>query len=354
MQFENIYQELTKMTYLETRFRQYFETHGYACPLEKMAELTSEMDLSLYGIQKNIGAYLQAETEGKSLLMLTEDEYFTGESDIVVTRNMRYTFVREHEHTFFEIMYLMNGEGKNVVDGSEITMRRGDFCIIPPRVSHSICVESDSVLLNILVRTSTFTEVFLPMLRGSNILSDFFNEILYSNNYKKYMLFHTNENKSVLDFILQMYAEQKQQKKHYGEIMNGLLIAMSGKLLQMHEEDVEYPASYVEKVDMVPRIIAYIRKNCTTITLAECAAHFHFNSQYLSSLLKKHTNHTFLDILKEERMQMAAELLTKTSRSVKEIAFVCGYQESAYFMKVFKKNFGCTPSDYRSQYSPRG
>ena len=88
------------------------------------------------------------------MLQLTEDTYFSEESDIVITRNFRYTYVDEHEHTFFEIMYLMTGEGKNVVDGSEITMRSGDFCIIPPRVSHSICVESDSVLLNILVRTS--------------------------------------------------------------------------------------------------------------------------------------------------------------------------------------------------------
>lgn len=351
MQFENIYQELNQMTYLENRFRQYFEEHGHACPLEKILEISFEMDLSGYGIKENHEDSLRYENGKNSMLQLTEDTYFSRESDIVITRNFRYTYVKEHEHTFFEIMYLMTGQGKNVVDGSEITMRSGDFCIIPPRVSHSICVESDSVLLNILVRTSTFTELFLPMLRGSNILSDFFNEILYSNNYKKYMLFHTNGNETILDFILQMYAEQKQQKKHYGEIMNGLLIAMSGKLLQMHEEDVEYPASYVEKVDIVPRILAYIRKNCTTITLAECASHFHFNSQYLSSLLKKHTKHTFLDILKEERMQMAAELLTKTSRSVKEIAFACGYQESAYFMKVFKKNFGCTPSDYRSQYS---
>ena len=100
MQFENIYQELTKMTYLETRFRQYFEAHGHACPLEKMLELSSEMDLSGYGIKENYTSYLRYEAGESSMLQLTEDTYFSEESDIVITRNFRYTYVDEHEHTF--------------------------------------------------------------------------------------------------------------------------------------------------------------------------------------------------------------------------------------------------------------
>lgn len=347
MQFEKIYQELMQMTSAEKRFREYFESHGKVCPFSKMQEILSNQDLVEYGIARpKTGTDLE-ENGSSVLLKLTEDSFFSQESDIVITKNFRYTHVESHEHTFFEIMYLMTGEGKNVVDGSEILMGSGDFCIIPPHVSHSICVESDSVLLNILVRTSTFTEAFLPMLRGSNILADFFNEILYSNNYKKYMLFHTSGNEWILEYILQMYGEQRQQKKHYGEIMNGLLIAMFGKLLQMHEEDVEFPVSYVERVDVVPKILSYVRRNCTTVTLAQCAEHFHFNSQYLSSLLKKHTDHTFSEVLKEERMSLAAELLKKTSDSVTEIGYKCGYRDSAYFMKVFKKHFGCTPSDFR-------
>lgn len=352
MLYKDVYNDFLKMTPVEMLFQEYFETHGQLCPLEKMMEIMKERDLVQWGI-KATNKYREycedlAAGTGTFLAMeLVEDDYFSENSDIVITKNLRYTHVREHQHTFFEIMYLLNGECRNVVDGSLIEMKQGDFCIIPPQVVHTICVDSDSVLVNILIRTSTFTEAFLPMLRGSNILADFFNEILYSGNYKKYLLFHTGSDETVLDFILQMYQEQSQHRKHYGEIMNGLLIALSGKLLQLHEGDVEYPASYVEKHDIVPKILGYIRKNCTTVTLADCAAHFHFNSQYLSALLKKHTNHTFSDVLKEERMHLAAELLKKTDQSVKEIALETGYQDGAYFMKVFKKYFGCTPSDFR-------
>lgn len=342
IQYPEVYENLIKLSPFEERFRDYYLTHGHSCSTENIEKLLHGDDMAQWGIKK------RSENHAYSF-ELVEEDYFSKESDIVILKNLRYTAVGEHQHTFFEIMYLLSGECTNNVDNSLILMKKGDFCIIPPQVPHSIRVESDSVLLNILVRTSTFTDAFLPLLRSGNILSDFFNEILYSSNYKKYLLFHTGEDYQVLNYVLQMYKEQSGQKKYCGSIMNGLLMAVSGKLLQLHENDVEYPAKYVEKYDKIPRILAYIKKHCQTVTLKECAEHFHFNSQYLSSLLKKHTNRTFSAVLTEERMKVAAEMLGKTDKPVKEIALAAGYQDEAYFMKVFKKYFGCTPSDFRGE-----
>ena len=47
---------------------------------------------------------------------------------------------------------------------------------------------------------------------------------------------------------------------------------------------------------------------------------------------------------------MAKELLTNTSKSIKEIAFELGYDNKDYFFTVFKKVTGSTPVHYR-QYT---
>ena len=46
---------------------------------------------------------------------------------------------------------------------------------------------------------------------------------------------------------------------------------------------------------------------------------------------------------------MAKEVLTNTSKSIKEIAFELGYENKDYFFTVFKKVTGMTPVNYRKQ-----
>lgn len=349
MLYPHLYQELLGKNDLERRLEEYYRLHGQACTADKLETLSQTQNMIPWGFRKNEKIPRPLYQDSAYSMELSEEDYFSEESDIVILKNLRYTAVGEHQHAFFEIMYMLSGSCTNVVDSTSLLLEKGDFCIIPPQVVHSINVESDSVLLNILVRTSTFTDAFMPLLRSSNILSDFFNEILYSNTYKKYLLFHTREDERILDYILQIYQEQSDRGRHYGEIMNGLMMAMFGKLLQIHDQDVEYPESYVEKYDKIPKILAYVKKNCRTVSLASCAEHFHFNSQYLSSLLKKHTGRTFSALLTEERMLLAGELLQKTDKPVKQIALETGYADEAYFMKVFKKYFGCTPTNFRTQ-----
>lgn len=47
------------------------------------------------------------------------------------------------------------------------------------------------------------------------------------------------------------------------------------------------------------------------------------------------------------RMNLARELLINTNMRVYEIAAHCGYDNAAYFIKVFKGNTGCTPQEFK-------
>ena len=208
-------------------------------------------------------------------------------------------------------------------------------------------MNSDSIVLNILLRASSFTDAFSSLLKNASILSDFFNEIVYSNTYKQYLLFRTGEDEQIQHQVLEMYTEQENKQPYFESILNGQLISFLGRLLQHHETSVEYPDSYIERFSIVPKITSYIRQNCSDVTLNFCAETFHFNPQYLSSLLKKHTGKSFSSLLTEARMERASILLLESSISIQELGSLLGYSDSAYFMKVFKKHFGPTPSSYR-------
>ncbi len=96
-------------------------------------------------------------------------------------------------------------------------------------------------------------------------------------------------------------------------------------------------------------LLDYVNQHYTDpLSLSTLAAEYYLNFSYTSSLFKKTTGQTFSDYLTELRMKRAKELLADPSASISEVSTQCGYEDSYYFSKVFKKRYGVTPSAYRA------
>ena len=74
---------------------------------------------------------------------------------------------------------------------------------------------------------------------------------------------------------------------------------------------------------------------CSTVTLTE-----HFKHEYGMSILEYAT---------EEKLKLACEILSSTSRSIKEVGMACGFSDAEYFSRVFKKRYGKAPGKWRSE-----
>lgn len=98
-------------------------------------------------------------------------------------------------------------------------------------------------------------------------------------------------------------------------------------------------------VDMMVDFIDKHYMDCN-ISLSQLAEHFSYNEKYLSHLFKKNTNQNFKQYLNHLRIQYACELIENHYTSVSQIAALCGYSDSLYFSKVFKKLKGKSPQTY--------
>lgn len=85
------------------------------------------------------------------------------------------------------------------------------------------------------------------------------------------------------------------------------------------------------------------------ITLDSLTKEFMINRNKLNDIFMKQASMTCLNYLLNLRMDLAKILLTKTEIPVGEISCRVGYQDANYFAKVFKKNVGMSPSEYRHQ-----
>ncbi|MFD1175902.1 response regulator [Paenibacillus puldeungensis] len=83
------------------------------------------------------------------------------------------------------------------------------------------------------------------------------------------------------------------------------------------------------------------------LSLSRLATQFHFNPSYFCLLFKTHTHMTILQYITQTRMRAAANLLLNTSQRVYQIAENVGYKDVKYFIRLFRKEYGTSPEEYR-------
>lgn len=101
---------------------------------------------------------------------------------------------------------------------------------------------------------------------------------------------------------------------------------------------------------VMDQCMAYIQENYSKdLSLEEIARRFDFNYSYFSSYFKKISGLKFTDYVAKVRLQKAKDLLRTTDKKVYDIALEVGYANAQYFYRVFKKEFGLSPEEFRKR-----
>jgi len=83
------------------------------------------------------------------------------------------------------------------------------------------------------------------------------------------------------------------------------------------------------------------------VTREAVARHFKVSPNYLSRLFQLHGNMSFGDYLTQVRLELAKRLLGNLDLKLDEIATQCGYRDTPYFCRVFRRVAKTTPAEYR-------
>ena len=103
-----------------------------------------------------------------------------------------------------------------------------------------------------------------------------------------------------------------------------------------------------EKRNVEKEVKQYVKDHLADdLNISRIAEIMHFNPQYLARTYKAETDQGILEYITTERIEAAKKLLVETNIPVKEIAALVGYQDYAYFTRVFKKETGISPKQYR-------
>lgn len=102
------------------------------------------------------------------------------------------------------------------------------------------------------------------------------------------------------------------------------------------------------KMILTKSILDYIHQNFRNkISLEELSDYVHVSGEHICRIFKETSGLSPFVYLNRYRILQSTDLILNTDKSISEIALSCGYNDSSYYNKMFKRFMDCTPTQYR-------
>lgn len=130
---------------------------------------------------------------------------------------------------------------------------------------------------------------------------------------------------------------------YIASLFNNILLLVS----RQQQNGENYTVTIPEEIEMA---VSYFNENYNTkISVAQYAESLHISTNWFIRNFKQHMKISPAQYLLSLRMVNAQSLLENTDYSVGEIAEIVGYDNQLYFSRVFKKEYGISPAQYRKR-----
>ncbi|MCJ8012978.1 AraC family transcriptional regulator [Paenibacillus sp. KQZ6P-2] len=102
--------------------------------------------------------------------------------------------------------------------------------------------------------------------------------------------------------------------------------------------------------DIINTVLSYIENHYQDdISLDSIASKLNMSTGYLSLYIKENTGINFIDHLNGIRLKHAKHMLQSTNLSIQGVGMQVGYRNATSFIRMFKKETGVTPGDFRKK-----
>lgn len=288
-------------------------------------------------------AIMKKNINEKGIALLIEDFSFL-KRDAAILKYAYNSGLDLHQHNYFEIVYVVEGECNQIFEDEERNIKKGEFSFIPPYTTHDILLDEKSLVFGLLIKKSTFEQFFFEILQGNNPLSAFFNQALYGE-CRNYLHFSLEPSTKIRRVYQNLFEECYVEKFYSNENCLNYVRILFVEILREIDSYNENIAFFGEV--NIPMILGYIRKHQKDITLDKLSAKFHYNKVYLGKLIKSKTGMNYNEILNQFRINKGEEILLNTELTVSEIAKECGYHSLDHFTRTFRKIKGISPLNFR-------
>lgn len=298
--------------------------------------------------------------------LTVQRDLYTSEHDFIVDSNKflsqgkfidirphtRFTHFPPHRHNYIEMLYVIQGQLTTIVNNTDrISMSAGDILFLNQHASHEILPAGRTDIAVNFIILPEFFRYPISMMDRENILMDFILSSLSDPEpVTNYIYIQAKEILPVENLIENMIwtlVDKTAASHTILQVSMGLIFLNLSRYAQLINQNT--PDS--SDTNLLFFILNYIEHHYRDGNMQSIAQSTGYPSYHISRLLKKNTGLNFKELLQKRKLQQAVYLLEHTILSVELIMERIGYENSSYFYRKFRAQYGCSPNEYRDSHS---
>jgi AraC-like DNA-binding protein len=263
-----------------------------------------------------------------------------------------------HWHEQIEILYVLEGQLKVLINERIQEGRQGDIFIVDTGLIHGFSDPGPESSVRIFQFGREIFDEPLTLMGDRDMGKPIFGRISWISPFRNRSLYPLLEN--ILTDINSEF--QKKEIGYHFVIKSGLYKLIALLLRNMaSKETVSTETVNTDRITneknhtrYLEQIFSFIYSNFDNpdLKLDDVALDIGLSKYYLSRFLKEQTGLGYHDHLSRVRLSKAREYLAESDMPVIDIAYLCGFQSLTTFNRLFKEHTGTHPSAYRNRKIP--
>jgi AraC-like DNA-binding protein len=258
-----------------------------------------------------------------------------------------------HTHEFSEIVIVTGGQGLHVTGKESWTLSTGDVFVISGSRPHDYNNLNQLSLINILFDPEKLRLdlVDLASLPGYHALFTLEPAWRKRHQFKSRLRLAPKDLARVVARVDELEQELKSREPGFGFLATATFMQLAGFLSRCYGQS-QNPDS--RALLRIAETITHLEINLVKpINLEELASIARMSRRSFLRAFQAAVGNSPIAYLIELRINRAATMLRQSDRSVTDIAFDVGFEDSNYFTRQFRKTIGVSPRIYRQQYAVR-
>jgi AraC-like DNA-binding protein len=267
--------------------------------------------------------------------------------------------VGKHKNPYHELIIVSEGPIHLCIEGEKHTLHSGEGIFLKPWETHYFWDVSSRTNMFWVQFDITLTMLEIePSEDGMPAIEEIFlskkNDLRGQGEDERFIIprkFHLIDRYNVFLLFEKMLAELKSLdllfRYRLSYIFAQIIELIALEFYQKLEKDISTPGSYKTYRRMVDYLNEFYTDN-EMLNKEHIERTLERNYDYVSQLFKKYSGITVVNYIQKLRILQAQYMLDCTDQSIQDISTEIGYQDPFYFSKVFKKDVGVSPSQYRT------
>ncbi|MBO5377560.1 MAG: AraC family transcriptional regulator [Ruminiclostridium sp.] len=253
-------------------------------------------------------------------------------------------FIHGHED-FSELVIVLGGQATHIVDNENFTVSKGDVFVMNQGIKHGYDKAENFKICNIMFRPEhligeSYDIKALPGYHALFLLEPEYNK---ENGFKSRLKLDPaafSEAENIIKAAIKEFESDSPARK---TMVRSYFLQLIVLLSRLYGRKVKH-----KEIEGISNAAAYMETNfADDITTAKLVELSHYSQRHFIRLFSATYSVTPQQYLIDIRIRNAVRLLRTTDLSITETALRCGFSDSNYFCRIFKKYIGVTPSAYR-------